>query len=84
MNWLLISALGFAAWLSVLLWLVAMCRVAARPDEIAAAPVIAMSGSGSPATSSSDGAVIDLGAFRSRRSVLPQCPAGAAKPAASA
>jgi len=84
MNWLLISALGFATWLSALVLLVALCRVAARADEFAAARVAARSGPGSPATSGGDGAVIDLGWFRSRRSTSPRCLAGAAWPAPSA
>jgi hypothetical protein len=84
MNWLLISALGFAAWVSVLLLLVAVCRAAARGDKIATAPAVALSGSDSPATSGSYGAVIDVRAFRCSRSASLQRRAGAVTPAASA
>jgi hypothetical protein len=51
MNWLLISALGVAAWVSGLLLLVAVCRTAARGDEIATALVADLSGSSSQAAS---------------------------------
>jgi hypothetical protein len=51
MTWVLISALGFAAWVSVMLWLVAVCRTAARGDEIAIALGADLSGSCSQATS---------------------------------
>jgi hypothetical protein len=83
MTWLLFSALGFAAWVSVLLLLVAICRAAARGDKIAAAPDGAFSGSGSPATSGGYAAVTDLRGFRCRRSGLPRHVAGAARPLAS-
>jgi hypothetical protein len=43
MNWLLISALGFAAWVLVLWLFVAVCRAAARGDSRATAPVPASS-----------------------------------------
>ena len=76
MNWLLISALGFAAWVSVLVLLVALCRAAAPGDEIAAAPASASSGFGSRAPSGGDGGAIDLHAFRSRRSASPRRRAG--------
>ncbi len=83
MNWLLISALGFAAWVSVMLWLVAVCRTAAQGDEIAMALGADLSGSSSQATSCGYGAVIDLRGFRCRRSASPPRRAGATRPAAS-
>ena len=83
MNWLLISAFGFAAWVSVLWLLVAVCRTAARGDEIATALVADMGGSSSQATSGGYGAVIDLRGFRCRRSASPPRRAGATRPAAS-
>jgi len=47
MNWLLISALGSAAWTSVLVLVVAVCRTAAWGDEIVRSAVAASRGSGS-------------------------------------
>ena len=84
MNWLLISALGFAAWVSVLLLLVAVCRAAAWGDEIVTAPVADFRDSDSPETFGGEGAVIDLRGFRCRRSASPpRRLAGAARPLAS-
>jgi hypothetical protein len=60
MNWLLISALGFAAWVSVLVLLVAMCRAAARGDEIATA------------TSGGHASAIDLRGVHGGRSASPR------------
>jgi hypothetical protein len=70
MNWLLISTLGFAAWVTVLLFFVAVCRAAALGDKAATAPVTAWGCSGSP-TPGADDAVLDQRAFRWRRSATP-------------
>ena len=56
MIWVLISALGLTAWLSIVLFFVALCHEAGRPDQLANAP-----GVRAPAN------VIDLRAFRQLR-----------------
>lgn len=80
--WVVVAVLAFAAWLSVLLFFLGLCRAAARGDQLVVTPAPS---SASPARSADDGAVIDLCAFRNRRSALPRVrSAPATRPAASA